>query len=63
MVTCPSCKASIAKASKKWKYAQFEVELFECTTCGTRLREYSIKGKHIFALKFKKGKDKKFVRV
>jgi uncharacterized protein with PIN domain len=63
MVRCPTCKTEIAKPSKKWKYAQFEVKFFECTNCGTKIREYSENGKYAFTLKFRKGKDKKFVKV
>lgn len=62
MAKCPECKKEVAKSSKKWKYSAFTVELFECA-CGTKFREYSRNSKHIFTLKFKKGKDKSFVRA
>jgi len=52
----------VAKPSRKWKYAAFNVEAFECS-CGTKFREYSKAGKHSHTLKFKKGKDRKFVKA
>lgn len=62
MAKCPECKKEVVKPSKKWKYAVFTVELFECG-CGTKFREYSQKGKHSHTLKFKKGEDKGFVKA
>lgn len=62
MAKCPECKKEVAKPSKKWKYAVFSVELFECG-CGTKFRKYSKNGTHSFTLKLKKGKDKRFVKV
>jgi hypothetical protein len=63
MTKCPECKKEVAKSSKKWKYRQFAVEAFKCGSCGTKFREYSSNGKHSFTLKFRKGKDKRFVRA
>jgi len=62
MAKCPECKKEIAKPSKKWKYGQFTVELFECV-CGTKVRHYFRSGKYSFTLKFKKGKDKRYTKV
>jgi len=52
---CPKCKTEVAKPSKKWKYWQFTVEVFECS-CGTKFREYTRDGRHSFTLKLEKGK-------
>ncbi|MCJ7631256.1 hypothetical protein MUP77_02475 [Candidatus Bathyarchaeota archaeon] len=62
MAKCPECKKEVVKPSKEWKYGQFRAELFECG-CGTKFREYSRNGKLVFTLKFKKGKDKGFVKA
>lgn len=62
MTKCPECKKEVAKASKKWKFSGYVVELFECG-CGTKFREYLRNGKHGFTLKFKKGKDKSYVKA
>jgi hypothetical protein len=56
------CRKEAAKPSKKWKYVVLTVERFECNY-GTEFREYSTNGKHDFTLKFKKGKDKGFIRT
>ena len=56
MVKCPECKKEVAKPSKKWDYARFTVELFECGRCGTKFREYASDGKYSFTLKLEKGK-------
>jgi hypothetical protein len=62
MAKCPECKKEVPKPSKKWKYSRYTVEQFVCS-CGTKFREYSGNGKHAFTLKYKKGKDKGFVKA
>jgi hypothetical protein len=60
MVRCPDCKKENTKPYKKWKYGQFDAEVYDCT-CGTEFREYTKNGKHSFTLKRKKG-EQRFVK-
>lgn len=55
MAKCPTCKKDVSKHQKAWKYGQFNVKAYTCE-CGTTFREYTLKGKHSFTLKKKKGK-------
>jgi len=62
MGKCPECKKEVVKPSKKWKYSRYTVEHFECD-CGTNFRQYSKEGKLSHTLKYKKGKDKHYVKA
>lgn len=57
MVPCPKCKAENVEPTKKWKYGRFVVQLFYCSNCGTRYREYTRNGEHNFTLRLIKGKN------
>ncbi len=62
MVKCPECKKECRKQKKAWKYGQFDVKAYTCE-CGTDFREYNLRGKHSFTLKYKKGEDKGYVKA
>ena len=58
LVNCPDCGKEYKEYKKKWKYGQFDVEVYSCT-CGTDLRSYKKDDVESFKLKRSKT-DKQF---
>jgi len=56
MAKCPNCKKEQNKPEKTWKYGQFTVQAYSCSSCGAQYRDYTKDGKHNFTLKLEKGK-------